>query len=176
MLRCASTRCAICCIDYDHRVTLHDHIFTETHINRVKKLFDSEGMQADALREIAAPTTECTEKEESQRLRMKAVRDRRTLKPSSLPLPNTGSSTVPQFPYNFLYGLQPGLAPLMYDPNLMGTPIPMLQIPESVMAQITGDLTSGRESTKFTQDGKTFQQLVAILPLRDFQCAGSTDS
>lgn len=69
-----------------------------------------------------------------------------------------------------------GLAPIMYDPNLMGTPIPMLQIPESVMAQITTDMSSGRESSKFTQDGKTFQQLVAILPLRDFQCAGSTDS
>lgn len=64
----------------------------------------------------------------------------------------------------------------MYDPNLMGTPIPMLQIPESVMTQITTDMSSGRESSKFTQDGKTFQQLVAVLPLRDFQCAGSTDS
>lgn len=65
---------------------------------------------------------------------------------------------------------------MMYDPNLMGTPIPMLQIPESVMAQITTDMSSGRESSRFTQDGKTFQQLVAVLPLHDFQCAGSTDS
>lgn len=65
---------------------------------------------------------------------------------------------------------------MIYDPNVMGTPIPMLQIPESVMAQITTDMSAGRESTKFTQDGKTFQQLIAVLPLRDFQCAGSKDS
>lgn len=64
----------------------------------------------------------------------------------------------------------------MYDPNLMGTPIPLLQIPESVMAQITADISAGNDSTKFTQDGKTFQQLVAILPFRDFQCAASKDS
>lgn len=68
-----------------------------------------------------------------------------------------------------------GLAPLMCDPTVAGTPICLLQIPETVMTQITADMAAGRESTKFTQDGKTFQQLISVLPIKDFQCAGSKD-
>jgi hypothetical protein len=64
---------------------------------------------------------------------------------------------------------------MLYDPNLMGTPIPMLQIPESVMSQISTDLAQGQPSTKFTQDGKSFSQLASIVAVRDFQCAGGRD-
>uniref|UniRef100_A0A1I7VYL9 Homeobox domain-containing protein n=1 Tax=Loa loa TaxID=7209 RepID=A0A1I7VYL9_LOALO len=176
LLRCTSTRCAMCGVSYDHHVTLHDHIFTTGHINHVKKLFQADNIQTEGPIDLNA-TLETIDKEDIQRTRMKTIRDRRTMKPSTtVSTSNPGSNTMPHFPYNFLYNIRSGLAPIMYDPNLMGTPIPMLQIPESVMAQITTDMSSGRESSKFTQDGKTFQQLVAILPLRDFQCAGSTDS
>ncbi|VDK73384.1 unnamed protein product [Onchocerca ochengi] len=175
LLRCASTRCTMCDINYDHLVTLHDHIFTNGHINRVKKLLQTDNIHAEGPIDLNA-TSETTDKEDIQRTRMKAIRDRRTMKPPGLSTSNPGSNTMPHFPYNFLCSIRSGLAPIMYDPNLMGTPIPMLQIPESVMTQITTDMSSGRESSKFTQDGKTFQQLVAVLPLRDFQCAGSTDS
>ncbi|KAL3998079.1 Homeobox domain family protein [Acanthocheilonema viteae] len=174
LFRCASIRCAVCGVSYDHRITLHDHIFTTGHINRVKKLFQTDNIQTEGAIDLNAPP-ETIDKEDIQRTRMKAIRDRRTMKPAGVSTSNP-SSTMPHFPYNFLYSIRSGLAPIMYDPNLMGTPIPMLQIPESVMAQITTDMSSGRESSKFTQDGKTFQQLVAVLPLRDFQCAGSTDS
>ncbi|VDM98638.1 unnamed protein product [Thelazia callipaeda] len=173
--RCTSTRCAICGINYDHHITMHDHIFTTSHINQVKKLLQVEKSQSENSRDLTA-SREMNDKEETHRTRMKAVRDRRTLKLPTTSSSSPGTNTIPHFPYNFLYGMQPGLAPLMYDPNLMGTPIPMLQIPESVMAQITADMSSGRGSSKFTQDGKTFQQLVAVIPLRDFQCAASTDS
>ncbi|KAM3721582.1 Zinc finger homeobox protein [Dirofilaria immitis] len=175
LLRCSSTCCAICGVSYDHLVTLHDHIFTNDHINRVKKLLQADNIQAEGSIDLnAAP--EMTDKDDIQRTRMKAIRDRRTMKASCVSTSNPGSNAIPHFPYNFLYSIRSGLAPIMYDPNLMGTPIPMLQIPESVMTQITMDMNSGRESSKFTQDGKTFQQLVAVLPLRDFQCAGSIDS
>uniref|UniRef100_A0A915Q0U0 Uncharacterized protein n=1 Tax=Setaria digitata TaxID=48799 RepID=A0A915Q0U0_9BILA len=175
LLRCALTRCSMCGVNYDHRVTLHDHIFTTGHINRIKKLLQTDSIQTDGPGDLnIAP--EITDKEDTQRTRMKAIRDRRTTKPSGASTSNPGSNMMPQFPYNLLYNIRSGLAPIMYDPNLMGTPIPMLQIPESVMAQITTDMSSGRDSSKFTQDGKTFQQLVSVLPLRDFQCAGSTDS
>ncbi|CAG9534787.1 unnamed protein product [Cercopithifilaria johnstoni] len=175
LLRCASTRCAMCSVSYDHRVTLHDHIFTTGHINRIKKLLQTDNIQTEGLIDLNVPS-ETIDKEDIQRTRMKAIRDRRTVKAAGVSVSNPVSNTMPHFPYNFLYSIRSGLAPMMYDPNLMGTPIPMLQIPESVMAQITTDMSSGRESSKFTQDGKTFQQLVAVLPLRDFQCAGSTDS
>ncbi|VDK73890.1 unnamed protein product [Litomosoides sigmodontis] len=175
LLRCASTRCAMCAVSYDHRVTLHDHIFTTGHINRVKKLLQADNIQTEGPVDLNAQS-ETSDKEDIQRTRMKATRDRRTMKLAGVSSSNPGNNTMPHFPYNFLYNIRSGLAPIMYDPNLMGTPIPMLQIPESVMAQITTDMSSGRESSKFTQDGKTFQQLVAVLPLHDFQCAGSTDS
>uniref|UniRef100_A0A0R3RRJ7 Homeobox domain-containing protein n=1 Tax=Elaeophora elaphi TaxID=1147741 RepID=A0A0R3RRJ7_9BILA len=175
LLRFASTRCAMCGVSYDHRVTLHDHIFTTGHINRIKKLLQTDNIQTEGPIDLNA-IPEIIDKEDIQRTRMKAIRDRRTMKPPGVSTSNPSSNTMPHFPYNFLYSIRSGLAPMMYDPNLMGTPIPMLQIPESVMAQITTDMNSGRESSKFTQDGKTFQQLVAVLPLRDFQCAGSTDS
>ncbi|VIO96827.1 Uncharacterized protein BM_BM7351 [Brugia malayi] len=175
LLRCASTRCAMCGVSYDHRISLHDHIFSTDHINRVKKLLQTDNVQAEGTIDLNA-SLETIDKEDIQRTRMKAIRDRRTMKQPGVSTSSPGSNAMPPFPYNFLYSIRSGLAPIMYDPNLMGTPIPMLQIPESVMAQITTDMSSGRESSKFTQDGKTFQQLVAILPLRDFQCAGSTDS
>uniref|UniRef100_A0A914ZXI9 Zinc finger homeobox protein 3 n=1 Tax=Parascaris univalens TaxID=6257 RepID=A0A914ZXI9_PARUN len=176
MLRCTATRCEVCGIDYNHRLTLHDHIFTSEHLSKVKKLLRCE-TQPDAARIDANFTSENNgDKEDGHRIRMKAVRDRKIMKTTGISLQNAAANPLPQFPYNFIYGLQPGLAPMIYDPNVMGTPIPMLQIPESVMAQITTDMSAGRESTKFTQDGKTFQQLIAVLPLRDFQCAGSKDS
>lgn len=67
--------------------------------------------------------------------------------------------------------------PMMYDPNIMGTPIQMLQIPQAVMQQISTDM-AGRttNSTKFTQDGKSFSELAAVVSPRDFQCAGGKDS
>ncbi|VDM40758.1 unnamed protein product [Toxocara canis] len=177
MLRCTATRCAICGVDYNHRLTLHDHIFTPEHLSRVKKLLRSETTQADTARVDSAFSSEnSADKEDGHRIRMKAVRDRKIIKAAGITLQNAAANPLSQFPYNFVYGLQPGLAPMIYDPNVMGTPIPMLQIPESVMAQITADMSAGRESSKFTQDGKTFQQLIAVLPLRDFQCAGSKDS
>lgn len=49
MLRCTATRCEVCGIDYNHRVTLHDHIFTSEHLSKVKKLLRCE-TQSDAAR------------------------------------------------------------------------------------------------------------------------------
>jgi hypothetical protein len=65
----------------------------------------------------------------------------------------------------------------MYDTALIGTPITSLQIPESVMQQISTDLLSGNiHSTRFTQDGKLFSELAAtLLTTRDFQCAAGKD-
>lgn len=64
----------------------------------------------------------------------------------------------------------------MYDAGLMGTPITSLQIPESVMQQISTDLLSThQQSTRFTQDGKLFSELASTLSIRDFQCAAGKD-
>ncbi|VDK42111.1 unnamed protein product [Anisakis simplex] len=192
MLRCTATRCAICGVDYNHRLTLHDHIFTADHLAKVKKLLrtDTTAQQTETNRiETSFNSENSTDKEDNHRIRlvsvlfslhfiyeMKAVRDRKIVKGSGISLQNAAANPLSQFPYNFMYGLQSGMPPMIYDPNVMGTPIPMLQIPESVMTKITADMSAGHESSKFTQDGKTFQQLIAVLPLRDFQCAGSKDS
>ncbi|VDN50251.1 unnamed protein product [Dracunculus medinensis] len=175
MHRNSTNQCKLCGVDYNHRLTLHDHIFTSDHLDKVKRLLRTD-ISSDINRENAPISENNIEKEENQRTRIKAVRDRKINKPTSSQNSHNASLVPSQFPYNLVYGLQPGLAPIMYDPNLMGTPIPLLQIPESVMAQITADISAGNDSTKFTQDGKTFQQLVAILPFRDFQCAASKDS
>lgn len=68
LLRCASTRCAMCGVSYDHRVTLHDHIFTTGHINRVKKLLQADNIQAEGPIDLNAPP-EAIDKEDIQRTR-----------------------------------------------------------------------------------------------------------
>uniref|UniRef100_A0A0K0CT22 Zinc finger, C2H2 type n=1 Tax=Angiostrongylus cantonensis TaxID=6313 RepID=A0A0K0CT22_ANGCA len=51
------------------------------------------------------------------------------------------------------------LPPLVYDPMVFGTPVSMLQIPESVKARIKSDITSGYSSSRFTQDGLNVDDL-----------------
>lgn len=65
---------------------------------------------------------------------------------------------------------------MIYDPNLMGTPIVLLQIPEAVMKQISSDMANGLSSTTFTQDGLEFQQLAGKLPAEDYKCASVAQS
>lgn len=40
--------------------------------------------------------------------RMKAIRDRRTMKLAGVSASNPGSNTMPHFPYNFLYNIRSG--------------------------------------------------------------------
>jgi hypothetical protein len=64
----------------------------------------------------------------------------------------------------------------LLDPNVIGTPINMLQIPEAVMTQIASDLQTGKSSTKFTQDGLEFNNLANKVSDEDFKCAKLTES
>uniref|UniRef100_A0A158R627 Homeobox domain-containing protein n=1 Tax=Syphacia muris TaxID=451379 RepID=A0A158R627_9BILA len=168
--RSTATRCALCSVEYSHRLNLHDHIFTSGHLAKVKKLFRNDSSRLDS----SFGSENIIDKAENK-TRARNLKDRSATKSANVNLPNPTSSPLTQFPYNLVYGLQPSLAPLMCDPNVVGTPIYLLQIPEAVMTQITADMAAGRGSTKFTQDGKTFQQLISVLPIKDFQCAGSKD-
>lgn len=58
----------MCGVSYDHRVTLHDHIFTTGHINRVKKLLQTDNIQTEGPIYLNAPP-ETTDKEDIQRTR-----------------------------------------------------------------------------------------------------------
>lgn len=140
----------MCGVSYDHRVTLHDHIFTTGHINRIKKLLQTDNIQTEGPIDLNA-VPETFDKEDIQRtrfqfnfsdsttflfqlgvkssvffqvftlclillfkcliitiFRMKAIRDRRTIKSVGVSALNSGSNTMPHFPYNFLYSIRSG--------------------------------------------------------------------
>lgn len=65
---------------------------------------------------------------------------------------------------------------MIYDPNLMGTPIVLLQIPETVMKQISSDMAKGLASTTFTQDGLELRQLSGKVAAEDYKVASETQS
>lgn len=71
------------------------------------------------------------------------------------------------------------LNPLLYtlmDPNMIGTPVQCLQIPESVMGQISTDMTNGSPSTTFTQDGLSLRDLDGKVSDEDFKCCTNVES
>ena len=65
----------------------------------------------------------------------------------------------------------------MYDLNVYGTPVSMLQIPGNVCQLITSKMReSSSESVRFTQDGMKLEDLAKILPnKRDISCAAEAD-
>lgn len=65
---------------------------------------------------------------------------------------------------------------MICDPNVIGTPIPMLQISQSVMAKIAAELNDGLSSTTFTQDGMDLPQLASKVHADDFRCVRTTDT
>lgn len=65
---------------------------------------------------------------------------------------------------------------MIYDPNLIGTPIPMLQIPENVMQKLTTDMAKGRSASRFTQDGLQFSQLCGKVSDFDYKCARTVEN
>lgn len=69
-----------------------------------------------------------------------------------------------------------GPLPMIYDSNLIGTPISMLQIPESVMQRLSVDLAKGRNASRFTQDGLQFSQLSGKVSDNDYKCASTVEN
>jgi hypothetical protein len=68
------------------------------------------------------------------------------------------------------------IPPFFADPNIMGTPVHALKIPEEVMEQISNDILAKKDSTKFTQDGLSFAQLQMNLSEEDFKHCTSIES
>lgn len=132
---------------------MQDHIFTVQHINQVKERGAS----------IRGNGNEETIESRPSRSQSTASRQR-----SSEDDTPTGPATedISFNPLNLMF----------LDPNVVGTPISMLQIPETVMTQISSALQSGRAFTKFTQDGLEFGDLANKIDDEDFKCAKSTES
>ncbi|GMT00454.1 hypothetical protein PENTCL1PPCAC_22628 [Pristionchus entomophagus] len=61
------------------------------------------------------------------------------------------------------------------DPAVIGTPISLLQIPESVKDQIGRDLAAGSSSTTFTQDGLSVDSLKTELSHDDSTSVEAND-
>ncbi|GMR53212.1 hypothetical protein PMAYCL1PPCAC_23407, partial [Pristionchus mayeri] len=153
--------CSICGVEYCVGLTLQEHVFSPSHISRLKSAPKEEMMER------------CENGEESARVRSSLVQEGGRQK-SVQPLA-TSSKT---FPLNLLMGLQ-GISasslPLLMDPAVIGTPISLLQIPDSVKDQIARDLSAGSSSTTFTQDGLTVDSLRAELTPEENTCLDAND-
>lgn len=68
MHRNSTNQCKLCGVDYNHRLTLHDHIFTSDHLDKVKRLLRTD-ISSDINRENAPISENNIEKEENQRTR-----------------------------------------------------------------------------------------------------------
>ena len=160
----SSESCSLCGVDFNNgraKTTMQDHIFTKKHISLLSEKFNSRSGCGQVPEDSSSPSMMDSLMD---RPRAKAVRDTGIRKNTSRP-----ESAIPQFPFNLMY---PGnLASLMYDPTIMGTPVAALQIPAAVMTQITSDIQSGKDSTKFTQDGLELSDLKSKINDDDFKCA-----
>ncbi|KAI6170498.1 hypothetical protein M3Y97_01146400 [Aphelenchoides bicaudatus] len=149
-----SSGCEFCGVEFNGRTTVQDHIFTNGHINQVK--------ERGAL--IRGNGTEETMENRPARNQSTASGRQRSDDDSSGITPDDMSFN----PLNLVYNLM--------DPNVIGTPITMLQIPEAVMTQISHALQTGKPCTKFTQDGMEFNELAGKVGDEDFKCARQTES
>ncbi|KJH42559.1 homeobox domain protein, partial [Dictyocaulus viviparus] len=159
MNRPTMSSCLLCGVEYGSRITLQDHLFSLQHLNSLKgQLLSSDCAQCDT----AAPSTTTTTPNENSEKRLAT---RPTKAPSVLS--QLTSLNLNGFPFNFMNGMMPGvlisviavLPPLVYDPVVFGTPVSMLQIPESVKIRIKSDINAGFSSSKFTQDGLSVDEL-----------------
>ncbi|GMT28045.1 hypothetical protein PFISCL1PPCAC_19342 [Pristionchus fissidentatus] len=159
--RSLASSCSLCGVEYNSRLSLQEHIFSPSHITRLRNAPKEEMIER------------CENGEELSGIRVPAVRDSGRTK-NIQPLASSSKS----FPLNLLMGLQ-GMSgnglPLLMDPAVIGTPITLLQIPETIKEQIMRDLTVGSASTTFTQDGLTVEGLKAELSPEDATCVEAND-
>ncbi|XGW19839.1 hypothetical protein V3C99_003570 [Haemonchus contortus] len=145
--RSTSTSCTMCGVEYGGRITLQDHLFSLQHLNSLKAQLRVDTAQAET-------TSTAFPSENGGERRSAPVRSTKTTVPSQLSNLNLNG-----FPFSFMNGMMPGALPLVYDPAMFGTPVAMLQIPESVKMRIKSDITAGLSSTRFTQDGLSVDEL-----------------
>uniref|UniRef100_A0AC34QB67 C2H2-type domain-containing protein n=1 Tax=Panagrolaimus sp. JU765 TaxID=591449 RepID=A0AC34QB67_9BILA len=142
---------------------MQDHIFTKRHISLLSEKFNARGSNYQGNEGSASPPILDASPD---RPRAKAVRDTGIRKNTSRP-----DSAMAQFPFSLMCGLPPagGLAPFMYDPAILGTSVAALQIPPSVMQQIASDIQSGKDCSRFTQDGLELADLRSKISDDDFK-------
>ena len=185
---CSTTAagCEMCGVEFNGRITIQDHIFTLDHINAIKTRSSVSRNGGGASGDEQPPQQQPTSgggsgSSGSNASRSATSRARSSESSTSAPLNATfgaaaatadGGEAAAAAAVNDLSLIYSTLL----DPNVVGTPIRMLQIPTSVMEQIADDLQSGRESTNFAQDGRDFDELATTLDSDDFRCAQSTES
>lgn len=157
MCSTTSNGCEFCGIEFNGRTTVQDHIFTTQHISQIKE-------RGAAIR--GNGNEETVENRPAARTQSSASRQRSS--EDDLPTGITADD-LPFNPLNLMYNT-------LLDPNVIGTPISLLQIPETVMTQISSALQAGRPAVKFTQDGLDFNDLSNKVADEDFKCAKSTES
>ncbi|KAJ1358419.1 hypothetical protein KIN20_016841 [Parelaphostrongylus tenuis] len=156
--RSTITSCSLCGVEYSGRVTLQEHLFSLQHLTCLKGQLLSDTAQSDS-NPSTATAIPCENGERRP--------SNRTNKAASV-LSQLTSLNLNGFPFNFMNGMMPGtLPPLVYDPMVFGTPVSMLQIPESVKSRIKSDITSGYSSSRFTQDGLSVDDLRQKLNAND---------
>ncbi|KAI1726988.1 homeobox domain-containing protein [Ditylenchus destructor] len=180
-----STHCELCSVEFSATATAQDHIFTRSHIENVKERgFSLRGMSNSSANDENVQSEDSGENKSSKGLstdrqssghRSKSIREPTSKRGAT----GTQSGDLSaqygnQFPYNLIYGAQ--LPPMIYDPNLIGTPVSMLQITPSVANQITHDMANGSNSSKFTQDGLQHNQLTGKVSEVDFKCSSISES
>ncbi|WKX92831.1 hypothetical protein Q1695_010679 [Nippostrongylus brasiliensis] len=148
--RSTATSCSMCGVEYGGRMTLQDHLFSLQHLGNLKNQLRAESGQSTG--EISSTSLPA---ENGGDRRPTAVKPNKVASmPSQLSNINLNG-----FPFSFMNGMMPGALPLVYDPTMFGTPVAMLQIPESVKLRIKSDIAAGLPSCRFTQDGLSVDEL-----------------
>ena len=135
------TNCELCSVEFSATATAQDHIFTRSHIEKVKERgFSLRGMSNSSASDENIQSEDAgenkTPKGQSSDRQLIGHKNKSVREPTS----KRGATGVHggdlsaqygnQFPYNLMYGSQ--LPPMIYDPNLIGTPVSMLQITPTV--------------------------------------------
>ncbi|ETN70309.1 homeobox domain protein [Necator americanus] len=156
--RSTSTSCTMCGVEYSGRVTMQDHLFSLQHLAVLKSQLRSDTGHADT------PSSAFPSENGNER-RPPTTRPNKTpVQPAQITSLNLNG-----FPFNFMNGIMSGGLPLVYDPAMFGTPVSMLQIPETVKLRIKSDITAGLSSSRFTQDGLSVDDLRQKLDSNDAQ-------
>uniref|UniRef100_A0AC35TS12 Homeobox domain-containing protein n=1 Tax=Rhabditophanes sp. KR3021 TaxID=114890 RepID=A0AC35TS12_9BILA len=163
-LESTSQKCDLCNVNYNQTNTsMQDHIFTAQHINKIKSLSSDNSESSPSFKNSLASLLEKGEGRSS---------GSGSKKKTSADRGETPATIDPALSFSLMYGLgNAGFPNMMMGQNLFGTPIKLLQINESVMAQINSDIDKGAHSTVFTQDGLPYESLESKVSPIDFKCS-----
>ncbi|XP_060587285.1 zinc finger homeobox protein 4-like isoform X2 [Ruditapes philippinarum] len=193
--------CTLCNFKYSHKYTIQDHIFTKKHIDKVREFIQSQTDAEREMSTTAASmagvsgllrSQQANDVDHMRKLMEEANHQSQMaqLQSMGLPLglPPSAMTGMGLLPPELLHSLQKDSSSgkerkegdsksegtehlLGYDPMTYGTPLPLLQIPQQAIKDVSSKLMDPKATIgQYTQDCKSISSLKSLVSGSDYNC------